>query len=135
MRIGEVCKRAQVSKELVRHYESLGLISSTPIPAGNREYRDFAPETLERLYLIQKAKRLGMTLKQIKPLLNAFMNDKMSKQQALTLLQAQYAQMEQVIQNAKEVQAMISHSIDKINNPQIATCGQGFIEKLTSSTS
>lgn len=49
MRIGELCNEAGVSKELVRHYESLGLISSLPIQAGSRTYREFDEHALNGL--------------------------------------------------------------------------------------
>ena len=63
MRIGELCRQAGVSKELVRHYESLGLISSSPVQAGSRVYREFDEQALNRLYLIQKAKKYGFNAK------------------------------------------------------------------------
>ena len=86
MRIGELCRQAGVSKELVRHYESLGLISSSSVQAGSRVYREFDEQALNRLYLVQKAKNMGLTLKQIKPLLDAFLNYDMSDTEAISIL-------------------------------------------------
>lgn len=111
MKIGELCKKANVGKELVRHYEELGLLHAREIQAGSRFYRDFPVESIERIRLIQVGKRLGLTLKEIKPMLDAYMGDELNFADALTLLQAQYDKFEQQIAQAKEVQALIKHKI------------------------
>lgn len=114
MRIGEFCRQAGVSKELVRHYESLGLISSSPVQAGSRVYREFNEQALNRLYLIQKAKNMGLTLKQIKPLLDAFLNYDMSDTEAISILLKQSEHMDEIIQQAQDVKNLIQDQIDKI---------------------
>ena len=63
MLIGEVTKRAGLSKDTIRHYEALGLLHSSPRRAGTREYRDYDNTTLERLSLIAFAKRLQIPLR------------------------------------------------------------------------
>ncbi len=114
MRIGELCRQAGVSKELVRHYESLGLISSSSVQAGSRVYREFGEQALNRLYLIQKAKNMGLTLKQIKPLLDAFLNYDMSDTEAISILLKQSERMDEIIQQAQDVKNLIQDQIDKI---------------------
>lgn len=114
MRIGELCRQAGVSKELVRHYESLGLISSSSVQAGSRVYREFDEQALNRLYLIQKAKNMGLTLKQIKPLLDAFLNYDMSDTEAISILLKQSERMDEIIQQAQDVKSLIQDQIDKI---------------------
>lgn len=86
MLISELCRRANVSRELVRHYESLGLLHSTSRQAGSRSYRDFNEQQLERLALIAQGKAIGFTLKQIKPLLEAYINNEMSLTDHLELI-------------------------------------------------
>ena len=114
MRIGELCRQAGVSKELVRHYESLGLISSSSVQAGSRVYREFDEQALNRLYLVQKAKNMGLTLKQIKPLLDAFLNYDMSDTEAISILLKQSERMDEIIQQAQDVKNLIQDQIDKI---------------------
>ena len=63
MLIGEVAKRAGLSKDTIRHYEALGLLHSSPKRAGSREYRDYDNTTLERLSMIAFAKRLQIPLR------------------------------------------------------------------------
>ena len=111
MRIGELCKRANVSKELVRHYESLGLIYSSEIAAGTRSYRQFDEETLERLSLISAGKKIGFSLKEIKPLLDAYLGEKLSKKEILLILKEQHEKLSAKIDEIKEIQELIEYKI------------------------
>lgn len=59
MRISEVGRRSGVSASALRYYESIGLIS----PHRSRNgYRDYDPEVLSRLDLIEASKELGLPL-------------------------------------------------------------------------
>ena len=76
MLIGEVAKRAGLSKDTIRHYEALGLLHSSPKRAGTREYRVYDRTTLERLSMIAFAKRLQIPLKtMVDPINRALSNE------------------------------------------------------------
>jgi len=63
LRSGEVARRAGVSTDTLRHYERRGLI---PPPARQENrYRAYAPETVERVLLIQRALSIGFTLDEL----------------------------------------------------------------------
>ncbi len=47
----------------------MGLITSKPRQAGSRVYRDYDPAVLETIELVRQAQRLGLSLKEIGPLL------------------------------------------------------------------
>ena len=65
--IGEVARRAGVGVETVRYYERERLV---PAPERSESgYRQFPPETVQRLLFIAHAKRLGFSLKEIAELL------------------------------------------------------------------
>jgi DNA-binding transcriptional MerR regulator len=62
-RSGELARRAGVSVDTLRHYERRGLL-----PAARREsngYRQYPPDTLDRVHLIQQALSLGFTLDEL----------------------------------------------------------------------
>ncbi|WP_317918304.1 MerR family transcriptional regulator [Vibrio sp. MACH09] len=126
MRVGELCRRAGVSKELVRHYESIGLIESTPEPAGSKNYRQFSEHTVERLDLIKKAKALGLSLSEIKPLLDAFVQGDMSRQQAILLLEERDQHMLEIINNAESVRTLIAQNINKLKQQLLKSCLDRF---------
>jgi MerR family copper efflux transcriptional regulator len=49
MFINEVARIAGMSKDGIRHYEEMGLISSLPKKAGSRSYRDYDPAVVETI--------------------------------------------------------------------------------------
>ena len=66
--IGKVAYLTQVGIETIRFYERQGLIDQPPRkPSG---YRQYPPETVERIRFVRRAKQLGFTLKEIKELLS-----------------------------------------------------------------
>lgn len=69
MLINEVARIAGMSKDGIRHYEEIGLITSSPREAGSRTYRDYVPAVLDTIEKVRQAQRLGFSLKEIVPLL------------------------------------------------------------------
>ncbi|MGY0217531.1 MerR family transcriptional regulator [Endozoicomonadaceae bacterium StTr2] len=122
MKVSELCRQAQVSKALVRHYESLGLIYSRPVQAGSRQYRDFPDETVRRLQLIRQGQAIGFTLKDIAPLLDAFMAKEMSRGEALQVLLEQKRRIEDVIECALQTHRQISEKIDHLHQKPSGGC-------------
>jgi MerR family transcriptional regulator, redox-sensitive transcriptional activator SoxR len=76
MRIGEVAQRAGVKTSLIRYYEDIGLLPEPERLSGQRRY-DHA--VLRRLAVIDVAQRAGMSLDEIR-LLVEHGNDPMSRQ-------------------------------------------------------
>lgn len=118
MKIGELCKKANVGKELVRHYLELGLIQCSEMQAGNRYYRVFAEETLTRLELIAIGKRIGLTLKEIQPLLNAYLGQGLVKSEVLKVLTEQHEKLSGIIAQAQSMQMLIEHKINVVQEKQ-----------------
>lgn len=101
MLIGELSKRSKLSKDGLRHYESLGLLHSHPVRAGSRVYRDYAPDSLERLSLIALGKRLGFTLAEMAEPLNRLLSDDISPEERSAVLLEKAAEIDQRILNLK----------------------------------
>jgi DNA-binding transcriptional MerR regulator len=60
MRIGEIAKQAGVTVDTVRFYERVGVL---PTPARTESgYRDYVPETVERIRLTRELQGVGFTL-------------------------------------------------------------------------
>ena len=63
MRIGEIANRSGVTVDTVRFYERLGVLPSPERePSG---YRDYAPETVERIQLTRELQAIGFTLNEV----------------------------------------------------------------------
>ena len=67
LKTGELAKQAEVNVETLRFYEREGLLAEPPRRASG--YREYPPDTVQRIRFIQRAKELGFTLRQIKRLL------------------------------------------------------------------
>ncbi len=67
--IGKLAKLVGLRTSALRYYEAEGLL----FPNGRSEsgYRLYKPEAARRLYLIQRAQRLGFSLANIRTLLEA----------------------------------------------------------------
>jgi MerR family transcriptional regulator, redox-sensitive transcriptional activator SoxR len=65
MRIGEVARRAGVRVSLIRYYEEIGVLPEPPRVSGQRRYDD---SVLRRLAVIDVAQRAGLSLDEIREL-------------------------------------------------------------------
>ena len=63
MRIGEIANRSGVTVDTVRFYERLGVLpKAARVSSG---YRDYTPETVERIQLTRELQAIGLTLNEI----------------------------------------------------------------------
>ena len=67
MSIGEVARRAGVRKSLLRYYEDIGLVQPLERVSGQRRYDE---SVLRRLAVIDVAQRAGLSLDEIRELLD-----------------------------------------------------------------
>jgi len=67
LKTGELAKEAGVNVETLRFYEREGLLAEPPRRASG--YREYPPDTVQRIRFIQRAKELGFTLREVKGLL------------------------------------------------------------------
>lgn len=67
--IGEVAKRTGLASSAIRYYESEGLIPQAERHGGRRMY---GADVLDRLALIELAKRSGFTIAEIRRLVGGF---------------------------------------------------------------
>ncbi len=67
MLIGELSKKSGFSRDTLRYYEKLGLINPDYRREGN--YREYGARVVSVLLFIQRTKKLGFTLAEIKGML------------------------------------------------------------------
>ena len=67
LKIGAVAHRAGVSPDTIRYYERLGLVAPACRSSGG--YRLFSPAVNERLTFIRKGQALGLTLQEVREVL------------------------------------------------------------------
>lgn len=63
MLIGEVSRRAGISARMLRHYDSLGLVSPTGRTEGG--YREYSSDDIRRLFHVETLRSLGLPLRDL----------------------------------------------------------------------
>jgi MerR family transcriptional regulator, copper efflux regulator len=66
--IGKVARRVGIRPSAIRYYERQDILQ--PTVRGANGYRTYSEEAVKLLLFVKRAQSLGITLKEIKPLLN-----------------------------------------------------------------
>jgi len=111
MLIQEVARLAGMSKDGIRHYETMGLIGSTPRKAGSRTYRDYDPRVLATIEQVRQAQRLGLSLAEIAPLLKTYDAATITASDTITFLEARLVAVREKIEKLREVERFITDKI------------------------
>jgi len=105
MRIGDVARRAAVRVSLIRYYEAIGLLPEPPRVSGQRRYDD---TVLRRLAVIDIAQRAGLSLEEIRALVDHG-NDPMSAR-LRELAERRLPEIEALIERAQRVRSWLQHA-------------------------
>ena len=114
MRIGDLTERAEVTPRTVRYYESIGLI-----PPGEREGHGqhyYTEETLARLRKIDQLKKLGLSLDEIRDVIDLYFTDPSGiqpKQKILAILRQHLAEADQKIGALQQFRADLQANIER----------------------
>lgn len=117
MLIGEVARKAGLSKDGVRYYESLGLIHSSPRQAGSKIYREYDETTLERLSLVALTKQLQLPLKDLAEVLDRLLADTISREERARLLKEKVAEVDKRIQDLISARNLLAKIADQPDKP------------------
>jgi MerR family copper efflux transcriptional regulator len=114
MRIGDLTERAEVTPRTVRYYESIGLL-----PPGEREgygQHYYTEETLARLRKIDQLKKLGLSLDEIRDVIDLYFTDPSGiqpKQKVLAILRQHLAEVDQKIGAFQQFRADVQAHIER----------------------
>jgi MerR family copper efflux transcriptional regulator len=114
MRIGELTERAKVTARTVRYYESIGLI-----PPGEREGNGqhyYTEETVARLRKIDQLKQLGLSLDEVRGVIDLYFTDPSgvrAKQKVLAILRAHLAEVDQKVDALQQFRADLQAHIER----------------------
>jgi MerR family copper efflux transcriptional regulator len=114
MRIGELTERAGVTPRTVRYYERIGLI-----PPGEREGHGqhyYTEETIARLRKIDQLKKLGLSLDEIRDVIDLYFIDPSGiqpKQKVLAILRQHLAETDHKISALQQFRADLQAHIQR----------------------
>ena len=109
MTIGEVANEAGVQPFTLRYYESIGLLPLAKRVGGKRRY---TAEAIDRLGVIQIAKKAGFTLSEIKVLLSGFSETEPPSAQWKIMAQEKIEQVEALIERAQGMKRLLMEGLE-----------------------
>lgn len=112
MLIGEVAREAGVSRDAVRLYTRLGLVTCTSRRAGSRLYADYDASAVELVKGIKIAQSIGFTLSELGPIAAAYVAGTLDDARQRELLAAKLAQIEDKRQQLGQVSEFLRAKLD-----------------------
>ena len=97
MKIGELARGAGTTTKTIRFYEHQGLLPDPTRSASG--YRAYGPDDVERLEFIRRAKRLGLSLEEIRGVLQLNDRDEPTCVHVRALLDEKIGRLEQVVRD------------------------------------
>lgn len=114
MRIGDLTERAGVTHRTVRYYESIGLIHPGEREGNSQHY--YTEDTVSRLRKIDQLKKLGLSLEEIRDIIDLYFNDQSGvqpKQKVLDILRQHLSEADQKIDGLQQFRAEIQGNIER----------------------
>ena len=99
MKIGELAQRTGFSTKTIRYYEQVGVLAAPE--RTDSGYRLYGPEDVERLEFVEKAKRLGFSLDDIRDVLLLHEQQEAPCVHVLALLEQKLKQVDGVLKDLR----------------------------------
>ena len=112
----QLARRGGVNLETIRYYERIGLL---PRPPRSRSgYRQFSSESVRRVRFIKRAQELGLSLKEIKDLLELRISPRSTRADVRQRAAAKIADIEKKVQHLRAMKKALVRLTE-------ACCGNG----------
>ena len=120
MRIGELAAAAGTTTKTLRFYEESGLLPQTERAANG--YRDYGPEALSRLDFIRRGRGAGLTLAQIREVIDIRDAGEAPCHHVYELLTARVFDIERQIADLDALRADLIQRRDQAGEADPSTC-------------
>ena len=125
MRIGELAAAAGTTTKTLRFYEQAGLLKAPErTPAG---YRDYSRDTVARLEFIRRSQSAGLTLAQIREILDIRDAGQAPCDHVQELLQERLAGIDRQIADLVELRATVAALHDHAGTVEPSTCAPAAV--------
>src|SRR3989441_11890730 len=117
MRIGDLTERAEVTPRTVRYYESIGLLPPGECEGHGQHY--YTEETLARLRKIDQLKKLGLSLDEIRDVIDLYFIDpsgRQPKQKVLAILRQHLADTDKKIGGLQQFRTDVQVHIERFEH-------------------
>jgi DNA-binding transcriptional MerR regulator len=110
MKIGELARRGGTTAKTIRFYEQAGLL---PAPARTQAgYRDYGPESIDRLEFVGRAQSAGLSLREIRQVLAIADQGEAPCEHVVDILQARLDQVRATIAELASLEAHLGALLD-----------------------
>lgn len=120
MQIGQAAAASGVSAKMIRHYESIGLI--TPADRSPANYRAYGHEDVQRLSFIRRARALGFSIDRIRDLLKLWSDDDRSSADVKRIALAHAAELDRKIDEMRAMASTLHRLADACEGDARPTC-------------
>ena len=118
--IGEAAKRSGVSAKMIRHYESLGLLTTAKrTDSGYRVYDDAEIHTLR---FVRKARDLGFSIKEIQQLVGLWQNRRRASADVRRIAQTHIAALETKIAELQRMRRTLDQLVHNCHGDARPDC-------------
>ncbi|MFD6888777.1 heavy metal-responsive transcriptional regulator [Streptomyces sp. NPDC059957] len=125
MRIGDLAAASQVTAKTIRFYEQSGLLPAPPRTAGG--YRDYGPGAVSRLLFIRDAQGAGLTLAEIRSVLDIRDSGRAPCGHVTTLIDQRLANIERRMAELRQTRAALHELARRAATTDPDTCSAGEI--------
>ncbi|NMR21221.1 heavy metal-responsive transcriptional regulator [Cellulomonas fimi] len=125
MLIGELAQASGTTTKTLRYYEQAGLIPAPGRTAGG--YRDYPPEALSRLDFIRRGQAAGLTLAQVRGVLDVRDRGLAPCEHVHDLLDAHLTALDRQIADLHALRDTVAGLRDSVDTIDPATCAPGTI--------
>src|SRR5262245_43504362 len=123
MTIGSLAEQAGVRPSAIRYYERLGLLPSPPRRSGRREYD---PDAVAQLAVLQVALSTGFTLKEARQLVRGFSTSTPPPARWRHLAAVKARDLEALIAQATAMKALLDRINTNCRCGTLLECGRAF---------
>lgn len=118
--IGELARRAGLSRDTIRYYEALDVLPEAPRSGSG--YRIYGAEDVERLKFIGQAQRLGLTLEEIGEILEVVDAGDQPCGQVRARLEARLRETRERIEDLRDLERRLTATLSR---PEVPRPGVG----------
>jgi DNA-binding transcriptional MerR regulator len=113
MLIGELAKKAKLSRHTIRFYEKMGLISVPETSRRTNNYKEYSEDVLKRIAAVRHIKAKGFTLKEAKGIIHLVQTGMLDPERSRKYLLKKIAGIEKQIKELNDTRKGLLEMVDQ----------------------
>ena len=120
MNIGQAAQESGVSAKMIRHYESIGLVTMARRTDGG--YRIYDANDIHTLRFIRRARDLGFSMKEIEQLLGLWRNRRRASADVRRVAQEHISELDQKIGELQAMRRTLNQLVEHCHGDRRPDC-------------